>query len=350
MSTPATEAVHIPDEKLFEHAGRLKDKVILITGVLSFAWSRIASEILLGAANGIGKETAVQMASYGGKIIIADRDFPGAERAAQEIRNAGGTAYPFKCDVTVWDDVIAMYEYAIDNFGVVDVVIPNAGVGEIERFDVQLDANNKPKQLGYKTIQVNLMGALNTIQPARHYLLKNHQEGDLKAVVVLGSMASWLAIPEGPQYTASKHAMLGVMRSLHPVYSQLGIRIASIHPWFADTGIVPLPAKLFMLGIPYTPVPRISGAIVYAATNPDPATSGCAYMLLDDGPVFKIPKEEFKLGIYKLVDERSNALMRATGVLVLLRRKAGKILRTLFSLLAVYAAWTWYRSGKTLWS
>uniref|UniRef100_A0A0W0EYN9 NAD(P)-binding protein n=1 Tax=Moniliophthora roreri TaxID=221103 RepID=A0A0W0EYN9_MONRR len=327
------EATHIPDEHLFEHASRLKGKVVLITG----------------AANGIGKETATQIASYGGKVIIADRDFPAAEKTVQEIRNAGGTAFALKCDVTVWDDVVAMYEFAIDNFGVVDVVIPNAGVGEIERFDVKLDSNNKPKQLAYKTIQVNLIGALNTVQLAQHYLLKNYQDGDLKGVVVLGSIASWLPIPGAPQYAASKHAMLGVMRALHPLYTQYGIRISSIHPFFANTDIVPLPAKIGMVGIPFTPVPRIAGAIIYAITHPDPATSGCAYMLLDDGPVFKIPKEEFKLGIYKLVDERSNALVKAVGLMVLLRRRAGKIIRTILSLAAIYVAWSWYRAGKKFW-
>lgn len=78
----------------------------------------------------------------------------------------------------------------------------------------------------------------------------------------------------------------------------------------SDTGIVPLPAKLFLAGIPLTPVPRIAQAIFYVASNPDPATSGCAYLLPDDGPVCMVEKEEFKEGVYKLIDARANRLTK----------------------------------------
>ncbi|KAF9254512.1 NAD(P)-binding protein, partial [Marasmius fiardii PR-910] len=173
--------------------------------------------------------------------------------------------------------------------------------------------------LGYKCIQVNLFGVLNTVHLAQHYLTRNRKDNnDLKAVVLLGSMASWLGIPSATQYTASKHAVLGVMRSMHPIYERLNIRIATIHPFFAGASLairtlVPLPVKIFLTGIPLVPVPRIAKAITYAASNPDPATSGCAYLLPDGGEVFKIPKEEFKLGVYKVIDERANALSKAAG-------------------------------------
>lgn len=74
-----------------------------------------------------------------------------------------------------------------------------------------------------------------------------------------------------------------------------------------DTAIVPLSVKLFLAGIPLTPVSRVAGAIFYAATDADMATSGSAWLLLDDGPVFMCPKEEFKMGVYKMIDDRANA-------------------------------------------
>jgi hypothetical protein len=77
-----------------------------------------------------------------------------------------------------------------------------------------------------------------------------------------------------------------------------------------DTAIVPLAAKVFLAGIPLTPVSRIAGAIFYSATNPDPETSGCAWLLPDDGPVFLVPREEFKMGVYKMIDERANSLLK----------------------------------------
>ena len=147
--------------------------------------------------------------------------------------------------------------------------------------------------------------------------------------------ASWQGIPSGELYTGSKHAVLGVMRALHPIAELKGIRVACIHPFFAgaffyvcrsfqanqsvnllDTAIVPIPVKLILAGIPLTPVPRVAGAIFKAATDPDMNTSGSSYLLLDDGPVFRVPKEEFKLGVYKMIDDRANAA-RAYVVLVM---------------------------------
>lgn len=74
--------------------------------------------------------------------------------------------------------------------------------------------------------------------------------------------------------------------------------------------MIPLGVKVFLAGIPLTPVSRIAGAIIYVATSPDPATNGSAWLLPDDGPVFMVPKEEFKLGVYKMIDDRRNSLLK----------------------------------------
>ncbi|KAK7037647.1 hypothetical protein VNI00_010867 [Paramarasmius palmivorus] len=300
-------AVHIQDEQLFQHAERVKDKVVLITG----------------AGNGIGKEAASKFASYGAKVVIGDRDVAGSERTVEEIKGAGGQATFIKCDVTIFEDNVALYEHAMKTFGSVDVVIPNAGVAEMENYlAVSRDENGKIRPPKYKTIHVNLLGVLNTLHLAQHYLLQNHTPGSLKAVVLIGSIASWQAIPIGPEYSASKHAVLGVMRALHPIYLQAGIRTACIHPFFADTDILRPLAKLFLAGIPLTPVPRVAGAIFYAATDPSMETSGSAFLLPDNGPVFMIPKEEFKLGVYAMIDRRSNALLKGVSGLAFYVRAA----------------------------
>lgn len=77
-----------------------------------------------------------------------------------------------------------------------------------------------------------------------------------------------------------------------------------------DTAILPVAVKLILAGLPMTPVPRVAGAIFYASTEPNPETSGSAWLLPDDGPVFLVPKEAFKLGVYKMIDDRINSLTR----------------------------------------
>ena len=71
-----------------------------------------------------------------------------------------------------------------------------------------------------------------------------------------------------------------------------------------DTGILGLSTKLMLAGLPLTPVPRIAGAIFRAATDPDLATSGCPWVLPDDGPVIRVEKEALRKGVYEMLDNR----------------------------------------------
>ncbi|KAK7473236.1 hypothetical protein VKT23_001334 [Stygiomarasmius scandens] len=308
----------IPDEDLLKYSSRAKDKVVLITG----------------AANGIGKEAATRFAEAGAKVIIGDLDLSGAEKTASDLQAIAGkgTSFARKCDVTNWDDLVGFYDFAIEKFGRVDIVVANAGVTELGRFiAVDLDSSGKPVKPNLTTVNVNLVGAMYTVHLAQHYLCVNREpEGtSLKAVVMLGSMASWLAIPPAPVYAASKHGVLGVVRSLDPILAQKNIRINCICPFFADTGIVPVPVKLFLAGVPLVPVPRIASAIFYSATNPDPETSGRAFCLLDDGPVFQVPKEDFKLGVYGMIDQRANALLKGARGAAHFARVLGDVVHVL---------------------
>jgi len=294
---------HILDSQLTAYGHRVKDKVLVITG----------------AANGIGREAALLFAQHGAKVVIGDLDLVGAGKVAAEIAQLGaGQATFIKCDVTNWDDQVALFKHAVDTYGSVDVVVANAGVTEIGQFQSVVLKDGVPQKPNFKTLDVNLTGVLYTVHLALHHLDASPVSDTtvvppLKAIIMIGSMASWSAIPSGTMYSAAKHAVLGTMRSLHLSFkiTNKPIRVGSIHPFFADTAIVPVVAKLFLAGIPKTPVERIAGAIFYAATDEDMETSGSGWLLADDGPVFRVDKEEFKLGVYKMIDERSNSLLRS---------------------------------------
>ncbi|KAF8872595.1 hypothetical protein CPB85DRAFT_1237546, partial [Mucidula mucida] len=115
--------------------------------------------------------------------------------------------------------------------------------------------------------------------------------------------ASWQALPRACLYTATKHAVLGLMRSIYPVFSDLNIRIAVLHPFFAETDLLyphiePLPFEF-----PLSPITRVAGAIFYTATNPDSETSGASWIVLDDGPLYAVPKEELRVGLYDKLNQ-----------------------------------------------
>jgi NAD(P)-dependent dehydrogenase (short-subunit alcohol dehydrogenase family) len=105
-------------------------------------------------------------------------------------------------------------------------------------------------------------------------------------------------------YSASKHGILGFMRSIYLPCLREGIRVGIIHPWFAGTAMIPTRVKVALAGTPLTPVERIAGAIVYAASDPDMETSGCPWLLPDDGYIFRLEREQLKEGVYRLIDAR----------------------------------------------
>jgi len=65
-----------------------------------------------------------------------------------------------------------------------------------------------------------------------------------------------------------------------------------------------------LAGIPLAPIERVAGAIVYAATDPDMETSGCTWLLPDDGYVFRLEREELKEGVYKMINARVDAAVK----------------------------------------
>ncbi|EIM84945.1 NAD-P-binding protein [Stereum hirsutum FP-91666 SS1] len=295
----------LTDDLLLVHADRVQDKVVIVTG----------------GASGIGKESCILFAQYGAKIVIGDVDEKAGMGVVENITSAGGDAVFIRCDVTSWDDQVSMFELALSRYGSVDVVVVNAGIldkltdswtGELKGSDGRL----QPPSL--KVIDVNVYGALYTIRLALYYFVKKSTPQDLKSLVVMGSLASWISLPFGPPlYGASKHAMLGTMRNLSASLpgqpETKHIRVSCIHPWYADTNILDTPTKLFVAGVPLAPVLRIAYAIFNAATDPDMSTSGSAYLLLDDGPVLRLEKEVMKSGVYEVMNKRVSWIQSATG-------------------------------------
>lgn len=131
---------------------------------------------------------------------------------------------------------------------------------------------------------------------------------------------------DGPIYSASKHGVLGLMRALHPSCKHEGIRVSIIHPWFASTAIlaphimselkgvplsvsqIKLSRSLFMMLFYLAPVERIAGCIFLSATDPDMRTSGCPWLLPDDGLVLRLEREQLKEGVYQIMDQRAAKL------------------------------------------
>lgn len=154
--------------------------------------------------------------------------------------SSSGESHFVKTDVSDYASVVALFEKAWDLYHRVDIAISNAGVQEAGQwFDPSLTRETIKAKPSTKTVDVNLTGTLYFARVAVVYLKDGAKPGEDKSLVLVSSIAGFKDGPGIFIYQASKHGVLGLMRSLRaylPKYH--GIRVNAICPWMTDTQMV----------------------------------------------------------------------------------------------------------------
>jgi NAD(P)-dependent dehydrogenase (short-subunit alcohol dehydrogenase family) len=213
--------------------------------------SRLAGKIALvtGAASGLGRATARALAAEGAVVVAADIDAPGARAVAEE---TGGHAVA--CDVSELEDNRAAVAFAVETCGGLDLVHLNAGVGSGCGVGDDFDLALYRRAMG-----ANLDGVvfgLHVVLPA----LRARGGG---AIVATSSLAGLTGVPYDPLYSANKHAVVGLTRSLGPGLAEEGIRFNAVCPGFAESPIIePIREALAQSGIAIIPAETVAAAVV----------------------------------------------------------------------------------------
>jgi SDR family mycofactocin-dependent oxidoreductase len=214
-----------------ESSGRVRGKVALITG----------------AARGQGRSHAVRLAREGADIIGIDicDDLPGIpyplatpadlEETARLVAGTGRTMVSHRVDVRDSGALSAAVDDGVGHLGRLDVAVANAGVCTVQRWD------EVTPSVWDTVVGVNLTGVWNTCVAATPHLIA----AGGGSMVLISSVAGLKGQPFFHPYTASKHALVGVMRSLAVELAMYDIRVNSIHPTGVDT---PMLAGLSGLG------------------------------------------------------------------------------------------------------
>ncbi len=180
--------------------------------------------LVTGGANGIGAAAARRLASRGAHVVVADVDERGADVAAE----IGGLFA--HCDVREPADSEAAVSAAVTAFGGLDVAFLNAGVSTTS---VRLGRPAWDLAAYRRAFAINVDGVffgVNAALPA----LRDRGRG---AMVLTASLAGLTAVPADPIYAATKHAVVGLARSLGPVLAADNVTVNALCPGFADTAI-----------------------------------------------------------------------------------------------------------------
>lgn len=219
---------------------------------------------IVGASSGIGRETAIQFAKRGAKLIVAARSEEGLSTLIEEIARLDGTATHVTADVTVFEQVQAIADKAIQLYGRLDTWVHVAAVNLYATFD-----QTTPEEFK-RLIDVNLMGQVYGAMVALPHL-KREGRG---ALIHVSSVEARRAFPYHSAYAASKHGIDGFLEAMRVelTHEKIPVSVTNVMPASINT---PLFSKSrTKLGVkpqglpPFYQPEAVADAILYVAENP----------------------------------------------------------------------------------
>ena len=185
--------------------------------------------VLTGGAKGIGQATSALLAAEGAQVAITDIDAAEGERAAAQIRNAGGTARFWQLDVADEDGVERTFAAIEHAFGTIDVLVNNAGITGADKPTHELSVAD-----WRRVLDVNVIGAF----LCTRRVLPRMRARRGGSIINLSSIYGLVGAPDLPPYHASKGALRLMTKTDALIYAKEGIRVNSVHPGFIWTPMV----------------------------------------------------------------------------------------------------------------
>ncbi|RIW29014.1 SDR family oxidoreductase [Bacillus salacetis] len=185
--------------------------------------------VITGGASGIGKETSLKFAKKGDRVVIADFNESAGTETAEQINASGGEAIFIKTDVSKYEEVEALVEKTVEEYGRIDVMFNNAGIGSPTPVpDMNLESY-------HKIIDINQHGVAYGIITAG----KKMKELNIKGVIInTTSVFGVLASPGTFAYHATKGAVNMMTKSAALELAPFGIRVVGVAPGVVDTPII----------------------------------------------------------------------------------------------------------------
>ena len=189
--------------------------------------ARASVAFVTGGGRGIGRACAIRLSRDGLAVAVGSRTESEGRAVASEISRAGGTALAVRLDVRDPESVNAAFESAETALGPVDVLVCAAGTASSAKF-----LETEPAAWA-ETLAVNLTGPMLCARA----VLDGMIERNFGRIVAIGSTASLAGAPYIAAYAASKHGLLGLVRSLAAEVARKDITVNCVCPGYVDTAM-----------------------------------------------------------------------------------------------------------------
>lgn len=202
--------------------------------------------LITGGANGIGASLVQQCLESGANVCFGDLDNIAGERLVLKCQddfhpeeNQPTRAVFQTTDVTNYQSLLALFDLAFQTYKRIDHVVAAAGIVEIGNwFDFGLTLQTVRQTPTHKVLDVNLLGSMYVSRIASVYLRHNRGPGVDRSILLFSSVSGFKESPSLFVYQASKHGVVGLMRSLRGYISspyKHYLRINTICPWMTQT-------------------------------------------------------------------------------------------------------------------
>jgi NAD(P)-dependent dehydrogenase (short-subunit alcohol dehydrogenase family) len=183
--------------------------------------------IVTGASRGIGEAIARSFAAHGAKVVITARKLESVESVAASIRAEGGEALALAAHAGKADQVQALVDQTVAQFGKVDVLVNNAATNPHFGPMLTVDAG-----AWKKTFEVNLEGYFEAARAVANHLLARNAKG---SIVNVASMVALAGAPLQGVYAMTKAAVVSMTKTLATELGPSGIRVNAIAPGLVET-------------------------------------------------------------------------------------------------------------------
>jgi SDR family mycofactocin-dependent oxidoreductase len=256
--------------------GSLDGKVAFITGV----------------ARGQGRSHAARLAAEGADIIgvdicadIASNGYPMASRDELDetvalVEAQGGKMLGKVADVRDFHQLNAALTAGVEHFGRLDIVCANAGIASMAFRELTID---EELEMWSDVINVNLVGAFHTAKAAIPHLIAGERGGSIVFTSSTAGLRGFGGVQGGGLgYAASKHGIVGLMRTLANALAPYSIRVTTVHPTAVNTMMAVNPAMTSFLENYPGGGPHLQNPMPVSLLEPEDISAAIAYLVSDD--------------------------------------------------------------------